>query len=182
MSLSSWIDRGLVKTDLTDELVAGKYDPVEDVVHLNPELMSIATVAEEFYHRRQDKLLEAKGITTEERDGKLYLAALEIGIIPQIRDIAKAKGNSEADYEFFRYVIYARKFADEYLQSSDETRAKFTNAVGKEKLFDGISWVLKIIHSDDYKVDIWSEMAMKDSKGEAYWSIINDSRKEWVTL
>ncbi len=169
--------RPTIKKDITDPETAGEYDPIEDIIHLNPELMEVSMIAEEFYHRKQDIFLRKKGITEEERNSQLYLTALEVGIIPRIRDIGRKKDNPEADYEFFRYVLEAHKFSRQYLSLSEEERKRFKEVVSGEKLFDGLAWVLEKLESSDYDPSCWERMAVDDSDGSKYWDEINESRR-----
>lgn len=169
----------LVKKDIKDMEVAGRYDRVEDVVRLNPELMDIPTLAEEFYHRKQDKILEKKGVTEQERDSQFFITTSEVGIIPTIRDIAKKRNDPTANNEFFRYAIEASKFSQHYLSLSDKERRRFKDIVFGERLFDGLSWVLEKIESLDYDPGCWDELAFTDSNGSKYWDEINKSRKKW---
>lgn len=161
--------------------VAGEYNSFEDKIHLNPELLSIAVIAEEFYHRKQDQVLRSKGLTQEEykENIELYNSACELGIIPIIREIEIRKNNPDADYNFWRYCMYAIKFTGHFMPLSDEAKKRFKNIVKGEPLFSGLSYVFKTIGSDSYDPECWQKMAVKDTEGKNYWGEIDQSRKEW---
>lgn len=180
--LESLEKKGLIKYDIKSEKdgsveMAGQYDPVEDIVRLNPDLLDVPTIAEEFYHRKQLRILKSKGIPFDLRESQLYLTANEVGIIPRIRSIGKKHGTSEADYEFFRYLIEAKKFLREMKKAAVDERNQFLKAVEGEKLYDGLGWVLK---HQDLSFDELERIAVKDSSGKNYWKEIEKEGKEWT--
>lgn len=172
--------QGVVVKDIKDPDTAGQYDRVEDKVHLNPELATTRTAAEEFYHRRQEMILRQRGISEEERDSQLYITAGEVGIIPQVRSIGLKKGEEDANYEFFRYMTEAYKFASNFIKASEEQRARFLEAVAGERMYSGLAWVFKKMGEAEYKEGDWMEMALADPTGDRHWEEVNEEALGWI--